>query len=69
MNFQQFKEGKWADYAAMADAVARILELAIPEYDEKIRFQPIQRRAKGHSSLLKKIEDRNTDPKITKKID
>lgn len=58
-----------AAYKAFADAIARILEAAIPAYDKTIRFQPIQRRAKDADSLRKKIDGRNSDPLGTDKVD
>lgn len=69
MNLQQYKEGMQTDYAAFADAVARILKMAIRAYDENFHLPPIQRRAKDVESLEKKIADRNSDPEISNKID
>ena len=69
MNLQQYKEGKQAEYAAFAEAVARILKMAILVYDENIHLPPIQHRAKEAGSLEKKIANRNADPDKTKTVD
>lgn len=69
MNMQQYRESGKAAYQAFADAIARILDAAIPSYDKTIRFQPIQRRAKDAESLRKKIEGRNSDLAVIEKVD
>lgn len=69
MNLQQYKERKQADYAVFAEAVARILRMAIQVFNEDIHIPPIQHRAKDPVSLEKKIADRNANPENRAKID
>jgi len=58
MDFETYARSKFADYAALAETVAAILQAAIDAYPEKLRLQQLQKRAKNPKSLRKKLEDR-----------
>lgn len=58
MNIDEYSLTEHARYAALAEAVAAILTAAIENEDRKLKFQPIQRRAKDPVSLRDKIQYR-----------
>src|SRR5215467_5809585 len=58
MDFQTYARSKHADYTALAETVAAILQSAIRAYPKTLRLQQVQRRAKNPDSLRKKLEDR-----------
>src|SRR5271167_4394448 len=57
MDFETYSRSKLADYAALAETVAAILQAAIAAYPQPFRLQQVQQRAKGPGSLRKKLED------------
>jgi len=58
MDFETYTRSKRADYAALADTVASILQAAIGAYPRPLRLQQVQQRAKDPDKLRKKLEDR-----------
>lgn len=58
MDFETYSRTKLADYAALAETVAGILQAAIGAYPQTFRLQQVQHRPKNPESLRKKLEDR-----------
>jgi ppGpp synthetase/RelA/SpoT-type nucleotidyltranferase len=58
MDFDAYKRSKHADYAALAEIVAVILQAAIAPYPGSFRLQQAQQRPKDPVSLRKKLENR-----------
>jgi ppGpp synthetase/RelA/SpoT-type nucleotidyltranferase len=59
MDLETYSRSRHADYAALAEIVASILQAAIKAYPGTFRLQQVQHRAKNPDSLKKKLEDRN----------
>jgi hypothetical protein len=58
MDFETYSQSKQAEYAALAETVASILQAALKAYPGVFRLQQVQHRAKSPDSLKKKLEDR-----------
>jgi ppGpp synthetase/RelA/SpoT-type nucleotidyltranferase len=58
MDFETYSRCKLADYAALSETVAGILQAAIGAYPETFRLQQVQHRPKDPESLRKKLEAR-----------
>ncbi|MCW0235195.1 MAG: hypothetical protein OJJ21_16460 [Ferrovibrio sp.] len=59
MNIDEYCQIGHARYAEFCEVVAAILTAAITAHDQKMMFQPIQRRAKDSESLRKKLPQRS----------
>jgi len=58
MDLETYARSKFADYAALAETVAAILQAATDAYPESLLLQQLQKRAKNPESLRKKLYDR-----------
>jgi ppGpp synthetase/RelA/SpoT-type nucleotidyltranferase len=69
MDFETYSQSKRADYAALAETVASILQAALKAYPGVFRLQQMQHRAKENDSLKKKLEDRGIQSTATLEAD
>ena len=69
MDFETYSRSKRADYAALAETVASILQAALKAYPGVFRLQQMQHRAKESDSLKKKLEDRGIQSTATLEAD
>jgi ppGpp synthetase/RelA/SpoT-type nucleotidyltranferase len=69
MDFETYCQSKQAEYAALAETVASILQAALKAYPGVFRLQQVQHRAKSPDSLKKKLEDRGIQSTTTLEAD
>lgn len=58
MNFEEYEKDKYLEYQNFASMVAAVLEAALKSSGDEFCLWEIQKRAKGSSSLRKKLLDR-----------
>jgi len=54
MDFETYSQSKQAEYAALAETVASILQAALKAYPGVFRLQQVQHRAKSPDSISRR---------------